>query len=143
MKKILSILFISLLCVLVQVQAQTTVGFTYDLDGNMIQRKIVIFTSPSVKPENKDTASVSDITGEQKINIYPNPTHGLFKVAIKILDSKQKNYFLLYSLSGTKLQQQNISDINTEINISNYAAGTYLLDVILGDKVSRWKIIKQ
>jgi len=143
MKKTISILIIMLLCSFAHVQGQTKVGFDYDLDGNMIHRKIVTMLSPAVKSEMKDTASVSDIIGEQKITIYPNPTKGLFQIAIKTLDSNQKNYFLLYSISGTKLQQKNISDSYMDIDISNYPKGVYLLDVILGDKVSRWKVIKQ
>jgi hypothetical protein len=139
MKKIIYILFISLLCSFAHGQ---TVGFTYDLDGNMTLRQII--TIPShVKGSSKDTVSVSDEIGEQKVTIYPNPTKGLFQVVVKILDNKQKNYYLLYSLSGTRLQNNNITNESTDINISNYPSGAYLLDIFLGNKVSRWKVIKQ
>jgi hypothetical protein len=143
MKKIYSILLITFLCAFANLQAQSTVGFSYDLDGNMVERKVVIMYAPAVKGEMKDTVSVSDIIGEQKIIIYPNPTRGLFQIAVKTLDSKQKNYYLLYSLSGAKLQQQNISERSMDIDISDFPKGVYLLDVVLGDKVSRWKVIKQ
>jgi hypothetical protein len=126
----------------IHLQAQN-VGFNYDNDGNMIQRKILAVGSSSVKALHKDTASVSDVMGEQKITLYPNPTKGQFQVAIKILDSKQKNYFRLYSLSGAYLQEKNITSESTNIDISNYAKGAYLLDVFLGEKISRWKVIKQ
>lgn len=140
MKKTIYILFISLLCFFAHGQ---TVGFTYDLDGNMTLRKIVTIPPGQVKSSNKDTVSISDEIGEQKVTIYPNPTKGLFQVVVKILDNKQKNYYLLYSLSGTRLQNNNITNESTDINISNYPSGAYLLDIFLGNKVSRWKVIKQ
>jgi len=123
-------------------QAQT-VSFSYDDDGNMKERKLVVVGPTGVKASHKDSVSVSDEIGEQKITIYPNPTRGMFQVAIKIMDNKQKNYFRLYSLSGAYLQEKNITSESTNIDISRYPAGAYLLDVFLGDKVSRWKVIKQ
>lgn len=145
MKAFLNILITSLLCIAFQATAQTTVGFTYDADGNMIQRKVVVIPPKSVKSVHKDTVSapVSDGIGFQKITIYPVPTKGMFQVAVNLLDSKQNNFFSLYSLSGGKLMQQKITSESTDIDISTYPPGTYLLDVYLGEKVSRWKVIKQ
>jgi len=142
MKRTIIILFIALVCSVVHTTAQT-VGFSYDLDGNMSERKLVVVRPSGVKASPKDTVSVSDKIGDQKVTVYPNPTRGLFQVAVTQFDSNKKNYFHLYSLTGTKLQQKNLSGSSTDIDISNYPSGTYLLDVFLGDKVSRWKIIKQ
>jgi hypothetical protein len=142
MKKTITILFMTLLCCIVQTKAQT-VSFSYDNDGNMTERKLVVVRPSGVKASPKDSVSVTDRIGEQKVTIYPNPTWGIFQVAVTQFDSKQKSYFHLYSLSGTKLQQKNLTGESTDIDISNYPPGTYLLDVFLGDKVSRWKVIKQ
>lgn len=142
MKTTIQLIFIALLCLILQVKAQT-VNFTYDNDGNMIQRKLIEVGPSGVKADSNDTVSVSEELGEQKVTIYPNPTKGLFQVVTKVLDGKQKNYFLLYSLAGARLQQKEISNRTTDIDISNYPAGAYLLDIFLGNKVSRWKVIKQ
>lgn len=142
MKKAITILFITLVCSVVHTTAQT-VGFSYDPDGNMTERKQVIVSPSGTKASPKDTVSVSDRIGEQKVIIYPNPTRGLFQVAVTQFDSTKKNYFHLYSLSGAQLQQKNLSGSSTDIDISRYPSGTYLLDVFLGDKISRWKVIKQ
>jgi hypothetical protein len=139
MKKTITILFIVLLSAVVHSHAQT-VGFTYDLDGNMTHRKVLTVTR--VKASVEETKPIFDEIGEQKVTIYPNPTRGHFQVEVTLLDEKLKNYFTLYSLSGTLLQQKKISNGLTDINISNYSSGTYLLDVFLGEKVSRWKVIK-
>ena len=138
------LLFIIVICFAFQAKAQT-VGFTYDNDGNMTQRKIVTVGPSGVKAAHKDTVSapVTDELGLQKITIYPVPTRGMFQVEVTQLDSKQNNYFCLYSLSGAKLMQQKLTGESTNIDISNYPPTTYLLDVYLGEKVSRWKVIKQ
>jgi len=142
MKKAISILFIIMLCLVTQAKAQTVV-FAYDLDGNMTQRNLLVLPKQSAKASIEDQKPVTDEIGDQKITIYPVPTKGLFQIAVTILDSKQKNYFKLYSITGRLLLEKNITNTSTEINISTYPAGTYLLDVFLGDKVSLWKVIKQ
>ena len=139
MKKIISILFFTLLYSVANSYAQTVI-YTSDLDGNMIHRKVLTVRSATVSDEEKDP--ISDEIGEQKVTIYPNPTRGHFQVELALLDEKLKNYFIIYSLSGTKIQQNKISNVLTDIDISNYPSGTYLLDIFLGDKVSRWKVIK-
>ncbi|MEI7502471.1 MAG: T9SS type A sorting domain-containing protein [Paludibacter sp.] len=142
MKTTIHLFFIALLCLAVQAKAQT-VSFTYDNDGNMNQRKVLTVGPVGVKASPKDTASVSEVIGLQKVILYPNPTKGQFQVAVTLLDGKQKNYYNLYALSGVKLIGKTISSALTDIDISNYPVGTYLLDIFLGDKVSRWKVIKQ
>jgi len=139
MKKIISILFFTLLYSVANSYAQTVI-YTSDLDGNMIHRKVLTVRSATVSDEEKDP--ISDEIGEQKVTIYPNPTRGHFQVELALLDEKLKNYFIIYSLSGTKIKQNKISNVLTDIDISNYPSGTYLLDIFLGDKVSRWKVIK-
>ena len=144
MKTKIHLLFFIVLCFTVHAKAQT-VNFTYDNDGNMTQRKILTIPPQNAKAAHKDTVSapVTDQIGLQKITIYPVPTRGMFQVAVTLLDSKQNNYFCLYSLSGAKILQHKITNESTSIDISTYPPATYLLDVYLGDKVSRWKVIKQ
>jgi len=142
MKKVTYFIYITLICIAVQANGQT-VGFTYDGDGNMQQRKIVIVPPQGAKAVIDEPKPVTEEIGEQKVTIYPIPTKGLFQVSVTLLDGKKKNYFSLYSLSGAQLMVKNLSNEYTDIDISTYPAGTYLLDVFLGDKVSRWKVIKQ
>ena len=137
-------LIMLLLCNNMTAQTTGQVSFSYDLDGNMEHRLVIIVPS-QVKSHNnpKDTVQMVDLLGEQKLIIYPNPTKGIFQVSINTLDIKANNYFILYSLTGSQLMNQHISDCITSIDISNYPAGAYLMNIILGDKVSKWKVIKQ
>lgn len=139
MKKTITFLFFALLYSVANSYAQTVI-YTPDQDGNMTHRNVLTLRSTNVSDE--ETIPISDEIGEQKVTIYPNPTKGHFQVELTLFDEKLKNYYIIYSLSGTKIQQNKISNVLTDINISNYPSGTYLLDIFLGEKVSRWKVIK-
>ncbi len=144
MKTKYRIILAALLCLFaVAGRAQTTVKFEYDDDGNMKQRKVLIMTAPKKKPTAETPAPVTDVLGEQKILIYPNPTRGEFMLSVQLLNNKETNYYCLYALNGSVIAKEPISGNSTTVNISENPKGIYLLDIFLGDKVSRWKVIKQ
>lgn len=125
------------------IASQTTnVEFNYDADGNMILRKIIVVPSNIKGNPNQDDV-ISEEFGQQKIKIYPNPTNGILKLDISEIDDLINNYCRIYSLNGTLLLNKKISGRLTEIDLSSYETGSYLMDIHLGDKISRWKIIKQ
>ncbi|MEA4967235.1 MAG: T9SS type A sorting domain-containing protein [Bacteroidaceae bacterium] len=125
------------------IASQTTnVEFNYDADGNMILRKIIVVPSNIKGNPNQDDV-ISEEIGQQKIKIYPNPTNGIIKLDISEIDDLLNNYCLIYSLNGTLLLKKKISGSLTEIDLSSYETGSYLMDICLGDKTSRWKVIKQ
>lgn len=125
------------------IASQTTnVEFNYDADGNMILRKIIVVPSNIKGNPNQDDV-ISEEIGQQKIKIYPNPTNGIIKLDISEIDDLLNNYCLIYSLNGTLLLNKKISGSLTEIDLSSYETGSYLMDIHLGDKISRWKVIKQ
>ncbi len=141
MKKLICV-FIILLSIL-QANSQTTrVGFECDDDGNMKLRKVVEVVPQGAK-RNEEAKPIEEKIGELKIVIYPNPTNGIMQLSISGLDTKQNNYYSLYSLNGSLLKKEIITVNMTEINISSFTPGTYLMDINLGDKVSRWKVIKK
>lgn len=129
------------------VHAQTgTVSFNYDDDGNMKQRLVVTVPAhvkTSQNPNDSVPKPVVDDLSIQQVVIYPNPTKGQFQINILNLDEKAKNYCLLFSASGTRLLSKDIVNSTTGVDITRFPVGTYLLDIFLGNKVSRWKIIKQ
>lgn len=143
MKLIYSLIVFLFLCISINAQTDK-VSYTYDNDGNMVQR-LVISVPAYVKDHYKQTnsAPVTDNLGNQKILLYPNPTKGQFQISISNLDPKAKNYYIVFSISGRRLINSELSDIMTNVDISQFPTGTYLLDIILGDKTSRWKVIKQ
>lgn len=140
MKKTIYVLIILLSCFYTNAQ---NVSFDYDDDGNMKLRKIIAVGSSSVKANGEQTASVEEKIGDMKIVIYPNPTSGLFQVSISNIDSKQHNYYNIYSMNGSLLIKKEIDSGMTDIDITSFSMGTYLMDIYLGDRTSRWIVIKK
>lgn len=140
MKKLICVFII--LFSIFQANSQTTkVGFEYDVDGNMKLRKI-IEVGPQGAKRNEEAKPIEEKIGDLKIVIYPNPTNGIMQLSISGLDTKQNNYYQLYSSNGTLMMKNKIITALIDIDISSYNAGAYIIDIYLGDKVSYWKVIK-
>lgn len=144
-----------LLSLLVQGQTTPPISFGYDADGNMTARYVA--TTPASSPvrsavndkndmEKKAVEPEEDIfsvtAGEQTINIYPNPTPGNIVLGVTGLDAKAKNFLRLYNVTGKLLLTVQIQSELTHLEIKG-PAGMYLLDIHLGENVSKWKIIKE
>ena len=76
--------------------------------------------------------SLSDINVIDHIQLYPNPTNGLTYIGFETKENINIE-LSVHSLTGQELQRSNYLNINgafsTEINLSNYASGTYLLKI--------------
>ena len=138
---------------LVSAYGQTTppVSFVYDKDGNMTARNVVRAPGSTTKSatdagnskyEEPEQKVYSVLEGEQVIRIYPNPTSGNFMLGVTLLDSRLKNYLLLYDALGHLLLTVQIKQEMTLVEIKG-PPGIYLMDIHLGGNVSKWKIIKE
>ncbi len=124
--------------------AQTpNVNYEYDNDGNMKLRKTISIGPSNAKNNQENEIQLEDNIGQKKIVIYPNPTEGIFQVAVKGLNPKEKNSYCIYSLNGMLLLKGKLHSETTSIDIQGFNEGTFLLDVYLGELISRWKIIKK
>lgn len=121
------------------------IAFDYDYDGNLTSRYVVTLRSVQTTEEEEKTEeekTVSITLAESRISIYPNPTKGRITVSINPLDTEIENLFRLYDASGKLIETRTIVSQQTDIVITG-APGIYLLNIHLGNKISRWKIIKQ
>jgi hypothetical protein len=50
--------------------------------------------------------------------------------------------FKLYALNGQLLQEHPVYSSITEVSLSGFAKGTYILKVFINDSTENWKIIK-
>jgi len=73
----------------------------------------------------------------QKSNteIYPNPTQGVLYIK-----NAKESVISVYSLTGVLVKTVKNNDLNTQINLSNLAKGTYLVRVVNNDGVTTRKI---
>lgn len=151
--KLLIMAFLSLLCI-ETLKSQTTVSFKYDNAGNRTSRTIVLprtaqtsslksgIDSTYLKEEIKENKLEEQIEG-QKINIYPNPTHGALRVEIIGFDLSEQTAIQVYNLKGGLVITLTPLTGNDIVDLSAYPLGIYVLKIQLGEKVSEWKVIKE
>ena len=74
--------------------------------------------------------------------VFPNPTTG--SVTLSINNDEYSNYrYLLYSIAGIILQQDNIRAVSTEIQLEDYPPSSYLLMILKEEnKIKLFKIVK-
>jgi hypothetical protein len=69
---------------------------------------------------------------------YPNPTNGI----VKINSNTEITEITVYSITGQLLLEDKTKQLNSNINISAFAKGTYFFKVKFGEKESNFKIYK-
>lgn len=132
------------------ISAQTPVYYFYDGAGNRFFRTIELKSakvdssnlsqgiSESMKPE-----VLQDNLGDMKILIYPNPTRGQLKIDIEGYQEETNTGLYLYNISGGLLFSKCPANNSMVVDLSDYPVGTYILKIVLGDKKSEWKILKE
>jgi hypothetical protein len=125
------------------IQAQT-ITYTYDANGNRTARTVATISNQTSAFKGSLENPAAQITaGQQSIAIYPNPTKGIFSIGVTGLNSQVENYYVLYNMQGKQLRRGRITSDRTPVDITWDASGMYLLDVYLGESVTKWKIVKQ
>lgn len=115
------------------VAAQRCLTFSYDADGNRVQRTVT-YNCNVVR--GFDEVQEVDETGDMLV--YPNPTEGL--VRIKMPDYESPMCYAIYGISGLKIAEGKLYDEETDLDIGNFPVGTYLLRVV-SDRVQYSKVI--
>lgn len=144
MKIFYVILYLSLLfCFHILGQSTSySIKYDYDAAGNRISRKCleVILRSANVPI---DTSGVEGALNNLKVTIYPNPTKRVILVGLSTYTPNASIKYILFTADGKKLQQLNAESDRTQVDLSNYAPGVYLLKIIANKKELEFKIIKQ
>ncbi|MBL0330154.1 MAG: T9SS type A sorting domain-containing protein [Bacteroidetes bacterium] len=78
-----------------------------------------------------------------QLSVYPNPTNGLTTIAIDNFDATNTNYKLvLYNSVGQLMQQLDVTSNKTDIDLSDYKNGLYILSFSDGVNTSVVRISK-
>lgn len=149
----------------VAVKSQTIIGpedcgltYIYDNAGNRICRLVVLCGTPHGKKENSETtyiasmpeqetdSSAKEISEDVLLNaeiswLFPNPTQGEFKVVFSKYQEKAR--LSIIDNNGSQLFSDKVNGYDATFDISNYAAGTYWVRIVKGNKRESKKIMKQ
>lgn len=83
------------------------------------------------------TLSTSEIVQEQIINIYPNPTKGVFNIKI---NNGEKAQYRIYSINGVEVQKGNFIS-QKQVRFENTQKGIYILQLESDQGISNHKIV--
>jgi len=128
------------------------IQYTYDAIGRRTSRNVIVLKSASYI-STKDSVGLEQAfvpgetyeenLGNQKVIIYPNPTQGQLLVEIQGYEKETNTALYLFDLSGKLLISRKPANSTMPLDLSGYSVGTYVLKIVLGDKTSEWKIMKE
>jgi hypothetical protein len=132
------------------------VTFSYDASGNRTGKNIITLKAGSFISTVRDTVSAdamngqitqpeiySESVGESFVRIYPNPTRGELKVEIANFDFSLKSAIYIYNTAGNLITQQSPASDTNIIDLLRQPNGMYIMKIVLGEKTSEWKVIKE
>lgn len=139
------ILVLCCTCLICHAQQQNhTVSFSYDLDGNRIEREILIqrMDHKGESAMTQATATAKDFFKTTTIGLYPNPTSDRFMVEIIGGENGMVVTAQLTDVSGMVLTERAINNPLESFDISKLASGIYFLRLTVENETHVWKIIK-
>jgi hypothetical protein len=77
---------------------------------------------------------------ENNIVLYPNPTEGKFYIQLKNKKHEEKSYLEVCTMKGGVVYQSALNNTLTEIDLSNFINGEYLIYIFDGQSVFTKKI---
>ena len=126
---------------------------TYDLDfGHYSATALFSSNSPNTNEPGVDISllvnnlSVDEKPLDQFVQVYPNPSSGVFKVKLKSNETNKIEILVLNSAGTTVYEKRNIllsGETIVNINISDYSKGVYFLKVSDKEKQFVQKLILQ
>ncbi len=127
--------------------------YDYDHAGNRVLRKVLLLLnqessfsnhkSASTKTDSEQDDFYADTMGEIALKVYPNPATSTVFLRIEDITGDIEGTIVIYNQSGSQLGSQRVSSYQTEIDMSAYSSGIYLLTIQINGRITNWKIIKQ
>ncbi len=92
------------------------------------------------------TASINHLTTDgMSIDLYPNPSDGLFKIELTNLNTKKLDLFIFDAIGKVVYANENITVSNSiilPVDLRHYSDGTYTIRFMYNDKSEELKIVK-
>jgi len=107
-----------------------------------IPQEISEKTSPKTQ-EASPPEVYTDALSETLITIYPNPTRGLLTVKISNPPQHSASSLTLFDIQGRVITQQQTLAEENQLDISAQPFGTYVIQVVVGQESTSWKVVKQ
>lgn len=116
--------------------------YTYDASGNRISRLKVSNTIVQAPPR-RESGQQNDDLAAPTVSVGPTPTTGPLTVSLSCLGDTDDCCLLLTNMAGQTLLSQPMNTTEAMLDLSAYATGCYLLQVVLNGNSQTYKIIKK
>ncbi len=110
-------------------------GYLLNLNYFIFDSANVATTDTSIADTTEESSGIS-IVENQNISIYPNPSSNILHI------KAESGVAVIYNAQGNKIAAQNLSSDKTEIDITNYPDGIYLIIVESPKGIFKQTIIK-
>ena len=90
--------------------------------------------------------SSNDLEFDFDINVFPNPSSGLFFVEVSDLNVQEEISLEVVDLTGKVISTSSLSGSSNfveKINLDKNASGVYLLKIVMSDQVQLIRLIKE
>jgi len=110
----------------------------FRIDNINVQYIVEVF-----QPLNDYGTSIEDITSEEKLSAYPNPTHSSVTLDLP-MESNTEVHYSIYNNVGQVLEQKSVVGVTQlDVNLSNYKAGIYFIGLKTGNNNYMNKVVKE
>jgi hypothetical protein len=140
--KHLFFLFMVMMAMAINTPAQTTIAFTYDAGGNMIQRQVqVVPPSPNARFNGVKLDS-TEIMPPLDFKVYPNPAQTIVNIEGKLPENCPEAKLQLLNVNGQVLKTGVYTGQTKQQDVSDLKSGIYFLEIIYSKKQkSTYKLI--
>lgn len=120
--------------------AQTMIYYSYDASGNRFTRSTTVSKTRAASELSETIKYKMDLTN--RVSITQHASIDMITVKINEWDNSTPTTVVIYNMSGNKLFQMSVKEQETDIDLSSYSVGYYILQVTIGENKNTWKIIK-
>lgn len=87
------------------------------------------------------TVAVHIFTGSADVNVFPNPSNGIFFIAKNDPDNPVQ--IMIYDMKGRLIKQDTFYDSYNQVDITGFGKGVYNLQTVYGDLGKNFRVVIQ
>lgn len=114
---------------------------SYDKNGNRINFAITDCLGSLRGVEKSDKGENFSSNDQEDLSVYPNPNNGIFRIELKNEKKEDLLQMRVYDVRGTLVKSESFTEV-IDVDISDFASGTYILRITGIDEVRNVIVVK-